>query len=65
MEQIPAMSLEIQALAGSIGRDQNPNRMLVRISVKGVLDRLAFVGRSGTVIDGDSLVGSIRTFKDS
>src|ERR1700722_6178442 len=38
MEQVPAMGLEIQAFAGSIGRDQDPYRMLGWIGIEGGFD---------------------------
>ncbi|MBS1223300.1 MAG: hypothetical protein H6R23_2920, partial [Proteobacteria bacterium] len=59
VEQIPALSLQVQPFAGGVGSDQNPYRMVARIGVEGALDRLAFLGRGRAVIDGDAFPGAV------
>ena len=38
MEKVPAMGLQVEALARRIGGDQNPQWMLLRIGIEGFLD---------------------------
>ena len=59
MEKVPAMGLQVEALARRIGGDQNPQRMLLRICIKGFFDGLALRGRGRAVIDRDALLGSV------
>ena len=59
MEEVPAVSLQVEALARGIGGDQNPQWVLFGIGVEGFLDLLAVRGRGGAVIDRDALLGSV------
>ena len=60
VEQVPAMGLQVQALAGGVRGDENSQRMLGGLTVKGLLDGFSLIDWRGAVIDGDALVGAIR-----
>ena len=53
MEEVPAVGLEVQALAGGVGGDEDAHRVLPRIGGEGTLDLLALGGRRRPVVDGD------------
>jgi hypothetical protein len=44
MEKVPAMRLQVEALARCIRGDQNPHRMLLGIGIEGFLDAVALRG---------------------
>src|SRR5208337_2402181 len=60
VEQVPTMSLEVQALAGSAGGDQDTDRLLLRVGREGPLDLLPPGLRRRAVVDGDPLAGPVR-----
>jgi hypothetical protein len=45
VNQAIAVGLEVEALAGCIGRNEDANRMIGWIGIEGALDVLAFIGR--------------------
>ena len=59
MEEVPAVGLEVQALAGRVGGDQDAERMLGRVGVEGELDGLPLVMRRRAVEDRDPVVGAV------
>ena len=59
VEQVPTVSLEVQALAGSVGGDQDTDRLLLRIGREGPLDLLPLGSRRRAVVDGDPLAGPV------
>jgi hypothetical protein len=60
VEEVPAVSLEVEALAGCVGGDQDTERILLRVRREGSLDFLALGRRGRPVIDGDSLASPVR-----
>src|SRR5208337_1755727 len=59
MEQVPTMSLEVQALAGSVGGDQDTDGVLLRVGREGPLDLLPLGLRRRAVVDGDARAGPV------
>ena len=59
MEKVPAMSLQVEALARGIGGDQNPQWMLLGSCIKGFLDAFAIRCRRRAVIDRDAFLSSV------
>ena len=59
MEEVGAMGLEVQSLAGRVGGDQDAEGMLGRVGVEGELDGFALVMRCRTVEDRDPVVGAV------
>ena len=55
VEQVPAVGLEVQALAGGVGGDQDADRVLLRVGVEGPLDLLPLGLRRRAVVDRDPL----------
>src|SRR5439155_3228489 len=53
VKEVMAMALEVEPLAGCVGRDQDADRMLPRVGGEGALDLLALSRRRRPVIDGD------------
>ena len=54
------MGLQIQAFAGSIGGDQNSERMLGRLTVERLLDCFPFINRRRPMVNSDPFAGPIR-----
>ena len=46
VEEVRAVGLEVQALAGGVGRDQDPQRIVGRVGVEAALDLFARARRS-------------------
>ncbi len=59
VKQVPAMSLEVDALAGRVRGDQDANRVLLGVRVECLLDFLAFLRWCWAVIDRNPLVCSV------
>ena len=59
MEQVPAVGLEVQPLAGGVGGDQDPDRVLLGVRRKCPLDVLTLGRRCRAVVDGDPLAGPV------
>jgi hypothetical protein len=59
VEQVGAVGLEVDALAGGVGGDQDAHRVLVGIGVEGVLDLLAGLVAHAAVEHEDALVGAV------
>ena len=59
VEEVPAVGLEVEALAGGVGGDQDADRVFGRVAVERLLDLLALVGRRGAVVDRDPLLGPV------
>ena len=59
MEEVGAVGLEVQALAGRVGGDQDAEGMLARVGVEGELDGFPLVMRRRTVEDRDPVVGAV------
>ncbi len=53
VEQVRAEHLEVQALAGGVGRQQDPDGVIGRVGVERLLDLLPLVERRRTPVDGD------------
>ena len=62
VEEVGAVGLEVQALAGRVGRDQDAKRVLRGIGVEPALDHLAPGPARQAVDDLDALVGAIGVF---
>src|SRR5438445_12046593 len=56
MEEVGAMLLEVQPLAGSVGRDENPKWMVLGIFVERSFDILARLLAHASMKDGDPLI---------
>ena len=59
MEEVGAMSLEIQAFPRGIGRQQDAERILCRIGVEALLNFFAACSTREAVDDLDALVGAV------
>src|SRR5262249_32165153 len=58
MEQVRAMRLKVQALAGRIRREQDAQRVLLGVGVEAALDFLAPSATREAVDDLDALLGT-------
>ena len=59
MEQVPAVGLEIEPLAGGVGGNQDAERVFPGVGRERALDLLALRGRRRAVIDGDPVGGPV------
>ena len=59
VEEVPAMGLEVESLARGVGRDEDPDGMLLRVGVEGALDLLALGLGRRAVVDADSPSGAV------
>ena len=57
VKEVVAVGLEVEALAGGVGGDEDPQGLFRRIGVEGFFDFFAAVGRSGAAVDRNSAVG--------
>jgi len=55
MHEVEAANLQVDAFAGGIGADQDAQRLLCRVGVEGLLDRLAAVAAGRTRKDANAL----------
>ena len=59
VEEVGAVRLEVQALAGGVGGEQDAQRVLGRVGVEAALDLLAPAPAGEAVDDLDALVGAV------
>ena len=59
MEEVGAVVLQVDALAGRVGGDEDPQRVLLRVAVEGALDLLAVLVADPAVELADPRLGPV------